>query len=269
MVEVAAVADVDPDAPAMRLARELGIPTFGNVEQALRASAPCVAFNLTGNEMVEAVAAEILGAGGVIGGLEARLIWKMVTGLRRAKEELRHLANHDALTGLFNRRHMLEQLRRELAGAVRYGHPCSLAMIDIDHFKRINDTHGHAAGDETLRVVARVLRGRMRESDLLGRWGGEEFLAVLPHTEAMQAVEAAQGWLDALMRHEVQAPDGARLRVSFSAGIAAWRPGDEAGEGVEALVERLLYEADAQLYHAKAAGRACCAHGCALPAEGG
>ncbi len=269
MVEVAAVADVDPDAPAMQLARELGIPTFSNVEQALRASAPCVAFNLTGNEMVEAVASEILGAGGVIGGLEARLIWKMVTNLREAKEELRHLANHDALTGLFNRRHMLDQLRRELAGAVRYGHPCSLAMIDIDHFKKINDTHGHAAGDEVLRTVARVLRGRMRESDIIGRWGGEEFLAVLPHAVATQAAGAVQGWLDELMRHEVRAPDGARIRVSFSAGTADWQPGDDAGDGIESLLERLLHEADTQLYYAKDSGRACCMHGCALPAGEG
>ncbi|MDX8402186.1 MAG: diguanylate cyclase, partial [Mariprofundaceae bacterium] len=112
--------------------------------------------------------------------------------------------------------------------------------------------------DLVLKKVAGQLRRRMRSSDLVGRWGGEEFLAVMPHTDRDGAAVAALGWLRAVMALPMQAPSGAELRVSFSAGAAAWEAG-RAAENVEAAAERLLHEADEQLYVAKDAGRACCA----------
>ena len=114
------------------------------MEEALNGCAPCIAFNMTGNEMVEAVASEFLGAGGVIGGVQANLIWHMVTNLKKAKQALRFQASHDELTGLYNRRYMMEQLQHGLSEAVRYQHPYSVVMLDIDHFKQVNDMHGHA-----------------------------------------------------------------------------------------------------------------------------
>jgi diguanylate cyclase (GGDEF)-like protein len=254
LVEVVGVADRNPDAPAMIRARELGIATYTDIEEAVRKSAPCVAFNLTGNEMVENVAADILGAGGVIGGLEARLILRIVNRLKEAKARLRHEATHDPLTGVYNRRHIQQLLRDGLAQARRYGFPYSVALIDLDHFKRVNDTHGHPAGDAVLRHATRVLRANMRETDCLGRWGGEEFLALLPHVEETRAARAANKWLSAIRSAPADLPDGARLPVSFSAGVAGFDP-EQAGATVDADMEALLHRADERLYAAKHAGR--------------
>ncbi|PIP03734.1 MAG: GGDEF domain-containing protein, partial [Zetaproteobacteria bacterium CG23_combo_of_CG06-09_8_20_14_all_54_7] len=117
LVSVVAVVDIDPDAPGLKMARELGIPVYHNAELALRASAPCVAFNVTHNEMLEAVASEVLGAGGVIGGLEARLIWRIISNMRDAQDELHFQASHDVLTGLYNRRHIMTQLHQGVSQA--------------------------------------------------------------------------------------------------------------------------------------------------------
>jgi len=256
LVDIVGVADRDPDAPAMVRARELGIPTYEDVAEAVRNSAPCVAFNLTGNEMVEDVAAQILGAGGVIGGLEARLMLRIINRLKEAKARLRHEATHDPLTGVYNRRHMQQLLREGLAQARRYDFPYSIVLLDLDHFKRVNDVHGHAAGDAVLRHATEMLRRSMREADVLGRWGGEEFLVLLPHVDERQAARAANQWLARLKASPAVLPDGSELAVSFSAGVAEFTPGREEG-AVEAEAERLLHVADERLYAAKHAGRGC------------
>ncbi len=254
LVEVVGVADRNPDAPAMIRAHELGIATFTDIEEALKACAPCVAFNLTGNEMVENVAADILGAGGVIGGLEARLILRIINRLKEAKARLRHEATHDPLTGVHNRRHIQQLLRDGLAQSIRYGFPYSVVLLDLDHFKRINDTHGHPAGDAVLRHATRVLKANMREVDALGRWGGEEFLVLLPHVDEAGAVKAASHWLEAMKSTPANLPDGVRVPVSFSAGVAGFDPA-HASENVDADMESLLQRADERLYAAKHAGR--------------
>lgn len=135
LVDVVAVVDSNPDAEGMALAADLRIPVFTDIEKALVSSAPCVAFNLTNNEMVEAIVSDILGTGAVIGGLEAKLMWRMVTNLRDAKDKLEFQASHDELTGLYNRRHMLKEMARELNQAMRYEVPFSLALIDLDRFR--------------------------------------------------------------------------------------------------------------------------------------
>ena len=256
LVDIVGVADRDPNAPAMVRARDMGIPTYEDIGEAVKQSAPCVAFNLTGNEMVENVAAEILGAGGVIGGLEARLILRMINRLKEAKARLRFEATHDPLTGIYNRRHMQQLLHDGLAQARRYGFPYSIALLDLDHFKRVNDTHGHAAGDAVLRHATGVLRSTIREADILGRWGGEEFLVLLPHAPEARAARAARKWLDRLRAAPAELPDGTALPVSFSAGVAGFDP-DQAAETTDAEAERLLHVADERLYAAKAAGRGC------------
>lgn len=156
--------------------------------------------------------------------------------------EIQHrLARTDALTGLPNRRYLEEALAAEVARAHRHGGPLAVAIFDVDHFKTVNDVNGHAAGDETLRVIAMMAREVARSSDLVGRFGGDEFVFLLPQTD----VDGASELVWRLVR-EVRAK-WTSPRVTLSAGIAALLPGESAGA--------LLARADAALYEAKKAGR--------------
>ncbi|HEU4700095.1 MAG TPA: GGDEF domain-containing protein [Gemmatimonadales bacterium] len=164
-------------------------------------------------------------------------------------QRLRHLSTSDRLTGLFNRGYFEARLAAELSRARRSGQPLSLVVVDVDHFKRFNDQHGHPAGDVALRTIGTLLRHAVRRSDIVARWGGEEFVLVFPETEA----EATYEKLEQIRRAVAQAP--IRLprqqgtgTLTISAGIAAW-PRDAAG------IEELLAAADARLFAAKAAGR--------------
>jgi len=255
LVEVVAVVDYNSDAIGLLQAKAMGISTYQDVEEALIASAPCVAFNLTNNEMVEEIAYGVLGAGGVIGGLEARLIWRMVTDLKETKKDLEYQANHDALTGLYNRRYVMDQLHRELGQAIRYGFECSLVLIDLDYFKRVNDTHGHVAGDLVLKQVAHELQRNVRAADVLGRWGGEEFIVLVPHTSVADAKLATQQWLECVQKEPVVLASGEELNISFSAGVTSLCV--EEGKNVQQHIEILLEEVDRYLYKAKDCGRAC------------
>jgi diguanylate cyclase (GGDEF)-like protein len=152
------------------------------------------------------------------------------------------LAHTDELTGLANRRRLFESLEHELARARRSGRPLSVAMIDLDHFKRYNDSFGHTAGDDLLRRFALRMARRVRAQDLVARYGGEEFCLVLPETETEGAMDLVDG-----LRAFGADHDPLGRRVSFSAGLATW-------DGAEAA-EDLVFRADASLYRAKAAGR--------------
>ncbi|MDX8408405.1 MAG: diguanylate cyclase [Mariprofundaceae bacterium] len=254
LVDIVGVVDTNADAPGILLAREHQIPVYDNAAEALENSAPCVAFNMTGNEMVEEVASGILGAGGIIGGMEARLIWRMVTNLKKAKEDLHVQATHDALTGLYNRHFGMEQLQQGISQAVRYRYPYSLVMLDIDHFKAVNDQYGHPAGDAVLNEISCVLRENLRDSDIPCRWGGEEFLILLPHTDMQGATQAAENWLQQVRKQPLQQSAVPDIEISFSAGVASLQADAEARD-IEAEVERLLHEVDSTLYRAKEMGR--------------
>ncbi|MBL4775207.1 MAG: GGDEF domain-containing protein [Mariprofundus sp.] len=254
LVDVVAVADTDPNAPGLALAREHGVKIYHNVEQALRESSPCVAFNMTGNEMLESVTAEALGSGGVIGGLEARLIWRMVMNLKNAKDELQFQASHDALTGLYNRRHLVEHLHLGVAQAVRYHHAYTVVMFDLDHFKQVNDVHGHAAGDLVLAKMSDILQQGMREGDIAGRWGGEEFLVLLAHTDRDGARQAAEQWLKNIANVSIQLDSGASISITFSAGVASLANTSNQSD-IKPLAESLLHVADERMYVAKSLGR--------------
>jgi len=254
LVQVVGIVDLDPDASGLSLAREHDIPTYASVEQALHDCAPCVAFNMTGNEMIEEVAAEILGAGGIIGGMEARLMHNMITNLKDAKDKLRYEASHDPLTGLYNRRHMLEQMQQGISQALRYHHPYTIAMFDLDHFKQVNDKYGHAVGDLVLVHLADLLRNNVRESDIPGRWGGEEFVVMLPHTGLDGARLAAEMWLAQMHGTPLLLDNDQSLNISFSAGVAALDV-DAEGKDIQVIMEQLLHVADKRMYAAKAQGR--------------
>jgi diguanylate cyclase (GGDEF)-like protein len=161
--------------------------------------------------------------------------------------QLKRLAEIDELTQVLSRRRVLELGQRMLNEAKRYGEPLSIMLLDIDHFKAINDRFGHAGGDVVLREAARRCMDQLREVDLFGRIGGEEFLAVLPHSDIQQAVVAA----DRLRRAVAAAPvavDGGEVCVCFSIGVAQY---SAATSGMDSL----LNLADVELYRAKENGR--------------
>jgi two-component system cell cycle response regulator len=162
-------------------------------------------------------------------------------------EESKHLAYVDALTGLFNRRYASERIEAELERCRRHGGSFGVALFDLDHFKRVNDTYGHDVGDLVLQRAARCLRETARKSDVVARWGGEELLVLMPATALDNAMRGAMR-LKAAIALLPPLPAGPP-RVTASVGVAGARPGDDA--------RSLLARADAALYRAKAAGRNC------------
>lgn len=192
-----------------------------------------------------AVGAQIAVLGGYMSRLRAALR-KRNHELREAVDRIGELARHDELTGLWNRRHLLEALHPELARRARGGSPLAAALLDLDRFKGVNDSLGHNAGDEVLKRVARAVSDRLRDGDVLGRWGGEEFLALLPQTAPKGARASAERMHAAVASLPLDDVEPG-LRVSVSIGLAYAKPGDSA----ESLVRR----ADDALYRAKRAGR--------------
>jgi len=165
----------------------------------------------------------------------------------RLIRELESLSRTDALTGVGNRRAFDDALGHEIARAKRHGQALSLVMLDIDHFKHVNDTHGHQGGDEVLRVVARTLRATLRDGDVLYRYGGEEFAVLLPYAQGAGACTAAERMLRAIAAAPIDLRTG-QLHVTSSAGVATLSAADNDGAS-------LVSRADAALYEAKKAGR--------------
>nr|WP_242014426.1 GGDEF domain-containing protein [Xylella fastidiosa] len=166
--------------------------------------------------------------------------------LRRDRDRARLLANVDGLTGALTRVAIERRLERDIDDARQMGTPLSVAFIEIDHFKRINDEYGHAAGDACLRQVVQRVRGWLRASDALGRHGGDELIAILPGADLAAARRVAEGIRIAVSSQPFQF-ECTRLRCTLSLGVASWLP----DESIEALLQR----ADNGLYASKAAGR--------------
>jgi diguanylate cyclase (GGDEF)-like protein len=164
-----------------------------------------------------------------------------------AQRKLREMATTDSLTGLSNRRHMTYLAEKELARFQRSGHPVAFLLLDVDHFKSINDAFGHEAGDRVLSCVADVIREELRAQDLVGRWGGEEFLAILPDTDSTKAQASAERVRNAFSAKDWKAITGGDVEVTISIGVSELR----AGEDLSAAVSR----ADMALYRSKTSGR--------------
>ena len=160
--------------------------------------------------------------------------------------ELDHLAMSDMLTGTYNRRRLVELGEQEIARAGRYDQPLCLAMLDLDHFKNINDTHGHAVGDAALRHAAEAIKGRVRAYDHVGRYGGEEFVILAPNTNLDGARRLAEAVCEAVAKTPFRA-NGRVVALTVSIGVAQWRE-DES-------LDDILRRADAALYRAKETGR--------------
>lgn len=192
--------------------------------------------------------------GGYVGHLRTTLA-------RRRKElaevlaRVQELASHDELTGMYNRRHLMELLEQQRERAQRHGEGLAVCILDLDHFKRINDAHGHLAGDDALRSFAARVRQRLRRMDAIGRadaessfgrYGGEEFLLLLPYTGADAAARCVERLRQAMHEEPLETCAGP-IPMTFSAGVAEYRTGESASS--------VLARADAALYRAKAGGR--------------
>ncbi len=175
------------------------------------------------------------------------VVFKDITERKRAEEELQRLAVTDPLTGLPNRRHFLQIAEKETAWSLRYKHPLSVIVMDLDHFKKVNDVHGHAKGDEVLVEIANVCLNAVRGSDVFARFGGEEFAALLPMTTLSQS-EALGHRLRHLVAEAGVKSDEGMVRVTASFGVAQFIADDEE-------IEQSLARADKALYEAKEAGR--------------
>ncbi|MGE5892433.1 MAG: diguanylate cyclase [bacterium] len=166
--------------------------------------------------------------------------------LREKNRQVELLAITDPLTGLFNRRRVETVLEEEWKSVKRYQHPLSCLIIDIDHFKSINDTFGHKVGDTVLKEIADLIKGCLREVDTVARWGGEEFIVILPQTDPANAREASERIMEKILHHRFSHTAGKRITVSI--GISYYRPSLNAPE-------KLVDAADMALYQAKSEGR--------------
>jgi diguanylate cyclase (GGDEF)-like protein len=187
----------------------------------------------------------------------AELLARVETHLRllRLRRELREknailekLSTTDELTGLRNRRYVDEVLALEALRATRYGTALSILMIDVDHFKRVNDAHGHPVGDAVLRRIAGVIERMLRRTDVAGRYGGEELLVVLPQNDCDGALVMAERWRASVEHAEFRAADGRAIRAQISIGVAAYTKN-------LARADDLIAAADKALYSAKQNGR--------------
>lgn len=177
------------------------------------------------------------------------LVLRLVFELERAHRQLTVLATQDDLTGVHNRRHFMAVVQREWDRARRYNTAAALLLIDADHFKRVNDQHGHLCGDELLRAIAKTVGTSLRQADVLARFGGEELIVFLPHTDPLGALDVAER-----IRERVQALsvdwDSGKVSTTVSIGVAPMR-------AELPTLDWMIHEADTALYAAKSDGRNC------------
>jgi diguanylate cyclase (GGDEF)-like protein len=185
-------------------------------------------------------------------GLIYFFVLRLMRRLKEATRRIEEMVVTDELTGLYNRRHLFTRLKEEHPRAIRYGSPLACIMADVDFFKKINDNHGHQSGDAVLREVAGILKAASRQSDIAGRYGGEEFLIVLPGATLEGARAAAEKIRGQVEAHPFRGTEGQAIPVTLSLGCSALEPGQ--GDALPD-VEKLLSQADQSLYRAKAGGR--------------
>jgi diguanylate cyclase len=177
-----------------------------------------------------------------------RQLERRINHLMRELEQARRESTTDPLTGLYNRRAFEECLQHTIGLNRLFGYPATMMLIDIDHFKQVNDTYGHAAGDAVLKAVAeQIVRVCKRKSDFAARYGGEEFAVILRETTLREAQRIAQQLAEQVRRHAIPIPDSEPIRVTVSIGVSELR----ANEGADEWFRRT----DALLYQAKQAGR--------------
>jgi len=241
--------DAAPQAPALAVAKKHGIPSFTNLAEAIEASRPCIAFNLTGDDSISLYAEAQLGNTNVIGGFQARFLWKVITRLKQTNEQILHLAQHDTLTALPNRILFYDRLNQAITRSRRDKELFAVLFLDLDGFKVINDTLGHDAGDALLCEVAKRIVACVRDSDTVARMGGDEFTVILSNVRTPDSKDrVAKEIIEALARPFTI--NGKNCSVSVSIGISIY---PDNGKTAEQLVKL----ADAAMYLAKNSGKNC------------
>jgi diguanylate cyclase (GGDEF)-like protein len=249
LIKIVGIMDANADAPALANAKKHGIKAFTDLPAAIMASAPCLAFNLTGDEAVTAYAESELGKENVIGGFQARFLWNLLTRLKKTNDQVTYLAHHDALTGLPNRILFYDRLNQALTRAHRDKEALAVLYLDLDGFKKINDSLGHDMGDVLLREASARLQSCVRDSDTVARMGGDEFTIILSNVRSENSKDrVAQKIIEEIARPFVL--NGKNCLVSVSIGIALY---PENGDTPEQLVKI----ADAAMYLAKHGGKNC------------
>ena len=178
------------------------------------------------------------------------VIWYLIERVRKEVGRIEQLSMTDGLTGLLNRRTLMEKLAYEADSARRYQHPISLVLCDVDDFKKINDSFGHQIGDEALKNVSTALQRLVRTTDIIGRYGGDEFIVVLPESGREGATHFSGRLMAALLPHNLP-PSSTKIELSLSIGVAVMVP------GAPVSAEELLRLADEALYEAKKSGKNC------------
>ena len=249
LIKIVGIIDVDPYAPALAIAVKHGIQSFTDLAKAIEACRPCLAFNLTADDNVTTYAAAQLGSSNVIGGFQASFIWKVVTRLKQTNEQILKLAQHDILTGLPNRTLFYDRLNQAMTRASRDKGAFAILFIDLDDFKRVNDTFGHDTGDALLREAARRITACVRKSDTVARMGGDEFTVIISNVRTQSSVERVAKKIIASLANQFEL-DGKVCSVSASIGIAFYPDNGE-------TAAQLIKVADDAMYSAKYNGKNC------------
>lgn len=223
---------------------------LGEVRGGIRVSVPLAPLRSSARQgrlllLLTHLALWLLGVGGLA--LWVRLLNSRLTERHQMALTLYRLATTDPLTGAFNRGNLMDRGAEEFARHKRYQTPLSVLMIDIDHFKKVNDTYGHQVGDEVLKRMVAVILGSIRQTDVFGRYGGEEFMAFLSHTDGAGALEAAEQLRRVLGDLTMDTEKGP-FHFTVSIGVSEVKPGDQS-------LEDVIKRADAALYKAKEGGR--------------
>jgi len=173
--------------------------------------------------------------------------WRRIQQARADQEKLERLANFDSLTGLYNRRAILRRLDKQIRYANRYKEAFSVIMLDIDHFKKVNDQYGHLTGDDVLEKTAALVRRSIRDTDTVGRYGGEEFIFVLPKANLPSGLKVAERIRKTIETTEMEDSEGNVFGITVSQGLSSYKPGEDE--------HSLISRADDALYRAKQNGR--------------
>lgn len=168
-----------------------------------------------------------------------------ITEIRRLRQELEEQARRDYLTGLYNRRHFMELSVLELSRAQRYQSKLSLLILDVDHFKKINDNFGHLSGDKVLKSLGDICMKQLRETDTVGRIGGEEFAAILPETSLQEAFDLSERLREAIAALEITLDDNSSINITVSIGVAEHQPQIKHLSQIMQMADRALYQAKA------------------------